>query len=50
MKYMKNLLWRVFQCMKIVEVQSEIMFSCLLFVYNLLISNTYMCHQQMCVM
>jgi len=25
-------------------------FFCLMFVYNLIISNTYVCHQQMCMM
>jgi len=46
MKYMKNLVWRAFQCMEIVEVENWKKKFCLMFVYKLIISNTKVCHQQ----
>jgi len=48
---MKILVWRVFQCMEIVEGE-ELKLFFLIFVYNLIItsSNTQVCHQPMCVM
>ena len=36
---MKNLVWRVFQCMEIVGGE-ELKIFCLMIVYNLIISNT----------
>ena len=46
---MKNLVWRVFQCMEIVEDEEQKLFF-LIFVYNLIISNIQVCHQPMCMM
>jgi hypothetical protein len=46
---MKNLVWRVFQCVEIVGVKNWKIFLSDV-VYNLIISNTYVSHQQMCVM
>jgi hypothetical protein len=50
MGYIRNLVWRVFQCMEIVWVKQVLNYFCLMFVHNLIISNTYLSHQQMCMM
>jgi len=47
---MKNLLCRVCQCVEIVGVKNWKILFCLMFVYNLIIINIYVCHLQMCVM
>ena len=44
---MKNLVWRVFQCMEIVGWKNYIFFFCWTFVYNLLVTLT--CATNKCV-
>jgi len=45
---MKNVIWRVFQFIEICGGEELKIFFSLLFVFDLIISNTYVSHQRMC--